>query len=203
MRVRVFAAVTLIVASVLAGCARHPAEAPPPATAVIHAPYPYTKPLTSLGTKFGALPTPVQNTVRAEVGMTEISDVIKESTSEKVYYVIYFKDSKNFPPLYIAPDGSVLNPDLTVAVAAPHDSSGGLSGGPATKVTIKDLPAPVLRSLEERVPADAVDSIKKETWGDHVVYSVLFKDDAHLPPLHLVADGRVLEHVLTVVPKAP
>ena len=33
-------------------------------------------------------------------------------------YKIYFRDPDVFPPLFVAPDGSVLNPDLTVAIRA-------------------------------------------------------------------------------------
>jgi hypothetical protein len=192
--------------AMLVGCARHHTPAPPPGPVVIEDAYPYTKPLTSLGAKFGALPAPVQNTVRAEVGMTEISEVLKKSTADQVYYILYFRDAKNFPPLYIAPDGSVLRPDLTIAVPAPHDISGGLSAGPSSTVTLKDLPAPVVNAVQDRAPntdlAAAISTIKKETWGDHVVYTVSFKDDARLSTLRLVADGRVLEPV-PIPPPAP
>jgi hypothetical protein len=199
MRFPFYALLLLMV--VLAGCAREhkTAEASTASPMITEDAYPYTRPLTSLGAKFGALPAAVQNTVRAEAGMTEVSEIEKKITTELVYYVIYFRDAKNFPPLYIAPDGSVLRPDLTVAVPAPRDISGGLSAGPSTTVTLKDLPAPVSKALQDRVPgadlASLIASMKREAWGDHVVYTILFKEEAHTPTLRLVAEGHVLEPV--------
>lgn len=179
--------------SLMAGCARHHAQAPDAAPApVVDRKYPYRKPLTSLGSKFGALPTAVQNTVRAEAGMAEITDVTKSATADRVYYKVSFKDVSNFPPIYIASDGSVLNPDLTVAVPAPHDASGGLAGGPATNVTVKDLPSNVLAVINERAPGADISSISKQTWGDHVVYLFSFVDPERYPKLAVSAEGLVL-----------
>jgi hypothetical protein len=185
--------ILLALASILlaAACARHHSDAPAPAPTAAHS-YPYRKPLTSLGAKFGALPMAVQNCVRAEAGMQEVAEVSKSSTATLVYYKIDFKDPANFPPLYVAADGSVLNPDLTVAIPAPQDASGGLSGGPASVVTIKDLPANVVAVIAERAPGADIDSISKEIWGNHVVYLVSFKDAEHNPKLAVSAEGTVL-----------
>jgi len=70
----------------------------------------YHKPLTSPGAKFGALPQIVQLTVLAQVGPEEVVDAVRDTSSGRVVYKIYFRDSEIFPPLYVAPDGSVLNP---------------------------------------------------------------------------------------------
>src|SRR5436190_8769268 len=67
----------------LPGCARHHQLAPS------HYPVSYEKPLASPGAKFSALPPPVQNSLRAEVGSAEIADVVKDSTSEGPVYIIY------------------------------------------------------------------------------------------------------------------
>lgn len=186
MKLSFLTALAVLVA--IAGCARQHAPAPQGSTTT-ERPYPYRKPLTSLGAKFGALPQAVRNTVRAEAGMQEIAEVTKSSTNERVYYKIDFKDPDNFPALYVAADGSVLNPDLTVAVPAPHDASGGLAGGPPESVTVQDLPTNVLALVETRAPAADVASISKETWGDHVVYLISFKNEEHLPQMAVSSEG--------------
>ncbi|HWV99335.1 MAG TPA: hypothetical protein VNZ64_06520 [Candidatus Acidoferrum sp.] len=181
----------LILVLLAGGCARHTSPEPVPARTADRS-YPYRKPLTSLGAKFGALPTAVQNTVRAEAGMTEITEVFKAATAERVYYKISFKDVLNYPPLYIASDGSVLNPDLTVAVPAPHDASGGLAGGPAKVVTASELPANVLAVIHERASGAEIATISKEIWGDHVVYLVSFTDEENHPKLAVSAEGTAI-----------
>jgi len=110
-------------------------------------------------------------------------------------YKITFRDIENFPPLYVASDGSVLNPDLTVAVPAPHDLSGGLSGGPGVAVTIKDVPTNVVALIRERAPDTEVASIMKEIWGDHVVYLVTFSDAERHPKLAISTEGIMLQQV--------
>ena len=149
----------------------------------------YTKPITSLGAKFGWLTPAAQNTVRAEAGSEEVVDVIKEASADQLYYKIIFRDAANFPPLYVAPDGSVLNPDLTVAIQAPTDNTGSL---PLTPVTVRDLPAAVQDVLRQQAPDAQVTHISKEAWGNHLVYVISFKAEPPRPKLYVVADGTVL-----------
>jgi hypothetical protein len=144
---------------------------------------PYHKPLTSPGAKFGALPPIVQRTVLAEVGQGEVIDAVRDTSSGRVVYKVYFRDSEIFPPLYIAPDGSVLNLDLTVAVRARQ-------GG---QVKLDDVPAKVRKAIPERAPAAQVSYINKESWGPLVVYVVTFKDEAHNPRLAFSEEGTVLD----------
>lgn len=190
MNLRFLCAMAL--ALLVAGCAHHKAQTQPAPVATVEKGYPYSKPLISLGSKFGALPRAVQDTVRAEAGMTDITDVVKSTTQDFVYYKISFRDPSNFPPLYVAADGSVLNPDLTLAIPAPQDASGGLSAGPAASVTIKDLPESVASVVRERAAGAEIASIKREAWGDHVVYRVTFSDPENHPPLTVAADGAVV-----------
>lgn len=177
-----------------AGCAHHKAASEPAPSAVVQKGYPYGKPLISLGAKFGALPHPVQDTIRAEAGLAEITEVSKSSTPDGVYYKISFRDAQNFPPLYVAADGSVLNPDLTLAIPAPQDASGSLSAGPAVSVRVKDLPERVLSTIHERAPGAEIASVKKEVWGEHVVYQVTFNDPESHPAISVAAEGAVLHH---------
>ncbi|MCX6928681.1 MAG: hypothetical protein NT154_36535 [Verrucomicrobia bacterium] len=143
----------------------------------------YHKPLTSPGAKFGALPPVVQLTVLAEVGPEEVVDAVRDTSSGRVVYRIYFRDSDVFPPLYVAPDGSVLNPDLTVAVSA-------IEG---TRVKPVDVPAKVMKAIPERAPVSDVAYVNKESWGGRVVYVVHFKDKAHNPKLLIGEDGAFLD----------
>jgi len=144
---------------------------------------PYQKPLTSPGAKFGALPLIVQRTVLAEVGIGEVIDAVRDTSSGRVVYKVYFRDSEVFPPIYVAPDGSVLNPDLTVAVRARE----------GMQVKLADLPAKVRKAIPERAPTAEVSYINKEAWGPLVAYVVTFKDEAHNPKLILSEDGTVLD----------
>jgi hypothetical protein len=144
---------------------------------------PYHKPLTSPGAKFGALPPIVQRTVLAEVGQGEVVDAVRDASSGRVVYKVYFRDSEIFPPLYVAPDGSVLNPDLTVAVRARQ----------GTQVKLAEVPAKVRKAIPERAPAAEVSYINKEFWGEVVVYVVIFKDEAHNPRLLLSEEGTVMD----------
>ena len=144
---------------------------------------PYRKPLTSPGAKYGALPPIVQLTVLAEVGPEEVVDAVRDTSSGRVVYKVYFRDSEIFPPLYVAPDGSVLNPDLTVAVKA----------RPGTRVKHADLPPGVKEAIPKHASAGEVAYISKETWGERTVYVVTFKDETHNPKLLLGEDGTVLD----------
>lgn len=189
----------------LLGCARHKPQPAFAAQTEVSNPAPaqhvhsrYTKPITSLGAKFGWLPPAAQNTVRAEAGSEEVVDVIKEASADQLYYKIIFRDAANFPPLLVAPDGSVLNPDLTVAIPAPLDSTGSL---PLTPVTVHDLPEAVQEVLRKQAPEAEVSSISKEAWGNHLVYVISFKSDPPRPKLYIVADGTVLTPAGSVAAK--
>jgi hypothetical protein len=143
----------------------------------------YDKPLTSPGAKFGALPPAVQRTVLAEAGPAEVVDAVRDTSSGRVVYKIYFLESDIFPPLYVAPDGSVLNPDLTVAVSAVQGA----------RVKRDEVPAKVLTVVAARAPSSEVSYISKETWGGRTVFVVTFKDEAHNPKLLVAEDGTIVE----------
>lgn len=175
MRSHILRSVSL--ALLLAGCATRSTTQPEKHQTV------YDKPLTSPGAKFGALPSVVQRTVLAEAGPAEVVDAVRDTTAGRVVYRIYFRDSDVFPPMFVAPDGSVLNPDLTVAVSAVR----------GTRVMLNDLPPKVKKAIPERAPAGEVAYINKEGWGNRVVYVVTFKDEAHNPRLLLSEDGIVVD----------
>ncbi len=168
-----------MVALLTAGCATQQ-EATKPATHTV-----YDKPLTSPGAKFGALPPPVQRTVLAEAGPAEVVDAVRDTSSGRVVYKVYFRDSEVFPPLYMAPDGSVLNPDLTVAVSAAQGK----------RLKRDEVPPKVLTTLAARAPAVEVAFFSKETWGGRTVYVVTFKDEAHNPKMLLAEDGTIVEEM--------
>ena len=169
---------------VAVGCARHHAHEPAPAP-LAGTDYPYHSPLSTPGSRFGALPVIVQNTVRSEAGTAEIVDVRKENREGRVFCKIFFRDERNYPPLFVSPKGDVLNPDLTIAVPAPQEI--------VTDVKLNDLPLGVLKTIQQRpTPGAEVASVTKENWGDHTIYIVSFKDEVHNPKLYVLADGTEL-----------
>ena len=153
---------------------------------------PYESPLISPGAKFGALPPAVQNAIRAEAGAAPLVDIVKTTNFTKVVYEVFFQNPKVYPPLFVAQDGSVLRPDLRVAVGASADSFAVSSAGPVRSVNLGDLPAPALAVIKQRAPSAEIDYVNKETWGDRVVYIVSFKDNKRYPNLYVQPDGTVL-----------
>ena len=172
-----------------AGCIHHRPPPPPgdkhPVEHTRHPPAdtPYVKPLFSPGTLFGGLPPAVQNTVRAQVGSAEVYDVVKDTGSGQTVYKIYFRAPELYPPMYIAPDGSVLHPDLSVAVHAPETGRTGLK--------LDELPSDALRVLHDHAPSAEIASISKEMWGDRAVYIVAFRDETEHPKLYVTSDGTI------------
>ena len=166
-----------MVSLLLAGCATHDKIQKVEQGTVYHTP------LTSAGAKFGALPAVVQRTVLAEAGLAEVVDAVRDTSPGRVVYRIYFRDTDNFPPLIVAPDGSVLNADLTVAVAAFH----GL------RIKTSEVPANVLKVIPEHAPASEVAYINLESWGGRTVYVVTFKDETHNPKLLIASDGTLVD----------
>src|SRR2546430_5251924 len=87
----------MILGACLAGCATEDAfdeqtaglVATPPRSS---AKTPYNRPLFSPGAKFAGLPPAAQNTIRAEVGVADIKDIVKDSTSGELVYKIYFRN---------------------------------------------------------------------------------------------------------------
>jgi hypothetical protein len=169
--------VTVLVALLAAGCATGSKTQKAAHHTV------YNKPLTSPGAKFGALPPVVQRTVLAQAGPAEVVDAVRDTSSGRVVYKVYFRESEIFPPMYVAPDGSVLNPDLTVAVSAVQ----------GTRVKPADVPASVKKAIPQHASSSVVDYINKETWGGRTVYVVTFKDEAHNPKLLVAEDGTIVE----------
>jgi len=148
---------------------------------------PYHFPLVSSGTLFGELPSAVQNTVRAQAGMAEVTGVIKDTSHADAIYRVHFR-SEIYPPLVVARDGAVLNPDLTVAIPAPPEGSGGR----LANVKLNELPPDVVKALHEREPDAEVATIERETWGSRAVYIFNFRNDKQHPKLYLRADGVIL-----------
>ena len=152
----------------------------------------YDQPLISVGAQFAALPPAVQNTVRAEAGSAEISDIVKDTSLEpRIIYRVHFENSNLFKALNIAPDGSLLDPDLVMAIGAPKDHWSVASGSAAGGTTLNDLPAAAVKAVQSHAADAQVDSVLREVSGNQITYLVTFKDRAH-PPLHITADGTIL-----------
>lgn len=152
----------------------------------------YHKPLMSPGGKFATLPPGVQNTVRAQTGSAEISQIIDEKISGKEVYTVLFQNRDLFPPLIMARDGSILNPNLTYAMGAPGDPGEVLTGSGSSGIRLSDLPPGTLKALQERAPGARVASIEKQTWGEQTVYTITFQDKDR-PRMYIASDGVVLK----------
>ena len=152
----------------------------------------YNRPLFSPGAKFAALPPAAQNTIRAEAGVADIRDIVKDTHSGQVVYKVYFRNPDAFPTLYVTPNGDVVDADLTVAVRA-EDNFGLSARGPGAGLKLSDLPSNVMKVIQELAPNSEVGLIRKETYNDTVVYVVSFKDETHYPRLAIAEDGTVLQ----------
>ncbi len=174
------------VVGLVAGCAHHDRKAD---YAV------FTKPLLSPGAQFGALPPAVQNTVIAEAGAEVIWDVVKDSSHGQTVYIITFENRDIYPPLYVARDGSVLNPDLTVAVKSPEQTAVAQGLSAAGNVKLMELPPKVLDVIHVQASRTDISTIDKATWGNRTVYIITFKEESHFPKLYVEADGTLLKDV--------
>jgi hypothetical protein len=175
-----------LLSAALVGCAHRDREEP-------ERYYPYHKPLSSPGSKFGGLPPRVQNSVRAQSGAAEIYDISKLTMPDRVVYEVIFRDSQLFPPLYVASDGSVMYPDLmTFSVMADRGDIGPVSGGATSGMKLGDLPAKVVNTIQEMAPSAEVSYINRIVSGDTVMYDVSFKEPRQ-PRLLISDSGKLID----------
>jgi hypothetical protein len=173
----------------LAGCASHR-----PVEVVEIEPTPYTYPFVSPGAKFAALPPPVQLAIRAQSGTAELRDIARFTSGGQPVYKVWFVKDDIYPPLYLASDGSVLNPDLSVAVGASSDSFSVVTGSGASDLRLQDLmPPAVLKALQQRAPISEVAHLSKQPWGQGTLYGISFKNPHLYPQLYITSDGTVIE----------
>jgi hypothetical protein len=155
--------------------------------------YPYSRPLSSPGQKFSGLPPAVQSTVRAQAGAAQIHDILKRTNGNQVVYEILFQETNLFPPLYIAPDGSVLRPEShAVAVGAGGEDIGARSGGAASGLKLGDLPINVVNVIQQKAPTAEVAYINRITRNKYAFYEITFKDSAGNPKLLIAEDGTIV-----------
>jgi hypothetical protein len=157
--------------------------------------YPYLYPLSSPGTKFGGLPPAVQHTIRAQTGAADMYDILKLTEADETVYAVVFSDEKLFPPLYVKSDGSVLYPDLVVAVGAPGTEFGAMSGGAISGVKLSDLPINVVNTIQQKAPTAEVAFINRVKMDDKVFYEVSFKDGKANPKMLVAEDGTFVRRM--------
>ncbi|HYG33829.1 MAG TPA: hypothetical protein VEC99_03535 [Clostridia bacterium] len=179
----------LLLALFGAGCAAPPENE----TAVYHDRY--GKPLISPGTQFSSLPPAVQHTVRAQTGMADIVFIEKEMGPSGPVYAIHFSQPDLLPTLYVANDGSLLNPDMTVFIGGNPETANTLSGAASGGLALGDLPPAVVRTIQQRAPDAEVGYISKQVQGDSVSYLVTFKNQLRAALL-ISADGTVLREIV-------
>jgi hypothetical protein len=168
-------------AAVLAGCVE---EAPLTA---------YHQPLTSPGGIFSTLPPAVQNSVRAQVGMAEIAAIHRHRDENGTIFEFLFKNPDVFPPLYVATDGSVLGPNITVAVGATPESIAASTGSLVGGLRLSELPPNVVLTIRREAPTAEVNTISRIYEGTDVFYEVTFKDAAHHPNMLIQNTGRLIQ----------
>jgi len=155
----------------------------------------YNKPLASSGALFATLPPAVQTTVKAEAGAAEVRNVVKDTSAGRIVYRIYFQNRELLPPLYVAPDGSLLDPSFQVAIRAMPEHINVLTGGPVSTLSLSDLPPAVVKAIQRQAPDAQVDTIEREVHGEphaeQTSYVITFKDRMH-PELRIGSDGTVL-----------
>ena len=152
----------------------------------------YHLPLNSPGGKFSTLPPAVQNSVRAQVGSAEIDAISKETSGDSRIYIFHFQNAAVFPPLYVASDGSVLTPDLQVAVGATQDTIEASTAHVSNGVKFDALPVNVVNSIRSHAPTGEVDSVQRIAAGSDTFYDVFFKDPVRHPSLLISEDGKVV-----------
>jgi len=156
-------------------------------------PISYTEPLTSPGGMFSKLPPAVQNTVRAEAGTVEIADITRSDATGSPVYTFYFKNAELFPPLHVASDGSVLRPDMTVAVGATAETLEASTGSGVSGLRMGDLPPNVVVTIRHSAPTAVVATISRLTSEGQTFYEITFEDPASHPVLIVRDDGHVLQ----------
>lgn len=154
----------------------------------------YNRPLTSPGGIFSTLPPTVQNSVRAQAGAAEIDSITTFPHAGSTIYRFHFKESEIYPPLLIAADGSVLTPDLQVAVGATEESIEASTGFGSNGVKLDALPQNVVKTIRSQAPTAQVDSVHRLAMDNGTVYEVFFMDPAHHPKMFISEDGTVLTH---------
>jgi hypothetical protein len=154
----------------------------------------YHHPLTSPGGKFARLPPAVQNSVRAEAGMAEITNITRDDEDGiATVYRVQFRDANVYPPLYVATDGSVLTSNMTVAVGATVDSIAASTGSAVSGIKMDDVPSNVVETIRHQAPTAEVDTLSRLTSEGEVFYNVTFKDSARHPKLLIRDNGRLVE----------
>jgi hypothetical protein len=153
----------------------------------------YSRPLISPGGEFEKLPPTVQNSVRAEAGSAPIQSIFKREHHGETIYEIDFSERDIFPPLYVASDGSVLTPNLAVAVGASKDTIEASTGTGTSTIKLDDLPPQVVETIRHSAPTAEVDSISRLTSQGDVFYDVTFRDGMRHRNLLIRDDGRLMQ----------
>jgi hypothetical protein len=65
-------------------------------------------PTGAVGTKFSALPAPVQKAIQSQAPNVEIADIERHETDGRVIYEVEFKDSGKNPTMRFGEDGSLV-----------------------------------------------------------------------------------------------
>lgn len=155
---------------------------------------PYHLSFVSPGMKFLSLPAAVQNTIRAQAGMAEIQNIGRYEIDDFTYYKVWFARSRIFPPMYIAPNGNLLNADLTVSMSVPAENYVELVGHGFGTVSLGDLPPAVVKTINARAAAFEIQRIEQVGTDEDRYYEIHFKGPNAPAPISVSVTGELLRH---------
>lgn len=143
-------------------------------------------PMDSPGTKYTLLPTPVQRTITAMGGASEIRDINKIGQPIQDVYEVQFANPVKNPTLYVALDGSLVNASVVKTNSPPNNMVGPTPTGRALAGVV--VPEPVQRTLQLQEPTATVANIQPRS---HTFYEVSFEDPVTHPTVLIAEDGSV------------
>jgi hypothetical protein len=126
----------------------------------------------------------VQNTVTAEAGTAEITEIDKVTANGRDIYRVRFRDPVTNPTLYVADDGTLATRDAYNAAGAPGANAGTSGSG-----AFSSLPPAVQKALEGTAPGATITGVRT---SQHTVYEISFKDPYTHPTLLITEDGTLV-----------
>ena len=128
-------------------------------------------------------PFAVQKTIGIQRPSAKVSSVESKTEDGKVVYKVEFTDSKRFPDLWVASDGSVVK-----------ESGGGIAKvfGSST-MALNELPIPAQKTIKSEVGAGEIAQIKETKEQGKQAFEVEFSQADKRETLLVSSDGQILK----------
>lgn len=130
----------------------------------------------------GSVPTPVQQTIRAEADVEAIDSVTKKQAT---VYVVAFKEDGTHTEMALLSDGTILKEGKMTKVT--RDTSEPLSN--AVKVDWKDVPGELQQIIQRQAGSARIEDVERGLMGRLVVYEAAFKEDGEHVELRVADNG--------------